>query len=181
MHTLLALSMLNSQPAVPCEHQIFDLPALRCWDDGDAGENPWWRPPPRFDPNLLDCALLRWGGGGAPSPWPPAILKPEPPPRHHWRRVRASWYDEDSMTANGETFKPDGLTFAMRSHHFGDWWEFLNPRNGRIVKARHNDYGPATWTGKEIDLSRGLAGALGLLGPNEPGTLRVQMRRCQAP
>lgn len=72
----------------------------------------------------------------------------------------ASWYHEGRLTANGERFRPDGLTAAHRTLPFGTMVEVTNTRNGRSVVVRVNDRGPAKWTGREIDMSRGAAGVL---------------------
>ena len=45
--------------------------------------------------------------------------------------------------------------------------------NGRSVIVRVNDRGPAAWTGRSLDLSRGAARALGMIGT---GTARVSWR-----
>ncbi len=74
---------------------------------------------------------------------------------------RASWYWEGRMTASGEPFVPDGLTAAHRTLPFGTLVRVFYA--GRSVVVRINDRGPAKWTGRKIDLSRGAARALGFL------------------
>lgn len=69
-----------------------------------------------------------------------------------------SWYGEGARTANGERFQPDGFTFAHRSMRFGTRVTFC--KNGRCVRARCNDRGPAAWTGRQFDLSRGAFAAV---------------------
>lgn len=76
---------------------------------------------------------------------------------------RASWYHEGRGTANGERFHPDGLTAAHRSLPFGTMVRVTNRSNGRSVVVRVNDRGPAKWTHRSIDLSRGAARALGMI------------------
>ena len=76
------------------------------------------------------------------------------------RELLATYYDQGTRTASGERFHPDGLTVAMKSHAFGGRFRIVNPRNGRAVVVRHNDYGPATIA--DLDLSRGAFRALGL-------------------
>ena len=49
-----------------------------------------------------------------------------------------------------------------------------NLRNGRAVIVRVNDRGPASWTGKCIDLSRGAGRVLGMLAA---GTAPVTIER----
>jgi len=85
---------------------------------------------------------------------------------------KASWYQRGHTTANGERFDPDGLTVAMRSYDFGGRYRITNLANGRSVVVRHNDYGPAKWTGKCIDLSRGAAREIGMI---RAGVVRVRV------
>jgi rare lipoprotein A (peptidoglycan hydrolase) len=75
---------------------------------------------------------------------------------------RASWYGNESgnTTASGKPFHPGGMTFAMRSRGYGAVYNVTY--QGRTIRAVHNDYGPARWTGREFDLAEGLAAALGL-------------------
>lgn len=75
----------------------------------------------------------------------------------------ASWYGEDSSTASGESFRPDGLTAAHRSLPFGTKVRVTNLNNGRSVIVRINDRGPFI-RGRIIDLSTGAARVLGMLG-----------------
>jgi len=74
----------------------------------------------------------------------------------------ASWYGHESgnRTASGAMFRPHGLSFAMRSRGYGKVYAVTY--GGRTIRAVHNDYGPAKWTGRQFDLSEGLAAALGL-------------------
>lgn len=73
----------------------------------------------------------------------------------------ASWYHEGARTANGERYKPDDLTAAHRTLPFGTRLNVC--RHGRCVTVRVNDRGPAEWTGRDLDLSRGAARELGML------------------
>lgn len=72
----------------------------------------------------------------------------------------ATFYWQGKRTANGEHFNPHGLTAAHMRLPFGTELGITNPHNGRAVRVRINDRGPATkaW----IDLSLGAAQALGL-------------------
>lgn len=79
----------------------------------------------------------------------------------------ASWYEEGKQTANGERFNPDGLTCAHRSLPFGTLLKVSH--NGRSTVCRVNDRGPFVH-GRVLDLSRGAARALGVLGA---GVVRV--------
>lgn len=79
---------------------------------------------------------------------------------------KASFYGSESgsHTASGERFRPEGLTAAHRSRHFGSVVTVTNLRNGRSVKVRINDRGPAKWTHRVIDVSIGAARVLGMVG-----------------
>jgi rare lipoprotein A len=83
---------------------------------------------------------------------------------------RASWYDEGRMTASGERFAPDGLTAAMWGVPFGT---LVAVCRDVCVVVRINDRGPAKRTGRDIDLSRGAARALHMLGA---GVAHVSLR-----
>ena len=83
----------------------------------------------------------------------------------------ASWYKMGTRTANGEAYKPDGLTAAHRTLPFGTIVQVENLRNGRTVRLRINDRGPFIG-GRIIDVSRGGARKLGLMGS---GTARVRV------
>ncbi len=91
---------------------------------------------------------------------------------HHVRRGRvrharsggnASWYASGHRTANGEHFNPNGLTAAHRSLPFGTRVLVTNRTNGRSVVVRINDRGPFVG-GRQIDLARGAARAIGMGG-----------------
>jgi rare lipoprotein A len=79
----------------------------------------------------------------------------------HAERCLASWYFEGTHTANGERFRPDGLTAAHRTLPFGT--RVRVTYRGRSVVVRINDRGPFI-RGRCLDLSRGAARALGLDG-----------------
>lgn len=56
------------------------------------------------------------------------------------------------LTANGERFNADALTFAHRSLPFGTRLIVTNQDNGRSVVVRGNDRGPFS-PGRVLDLS----------------------------
>ncbi len=85
----------------------------------------------------------------------------------HNRCGQASWYGRElagRLTANGERFKPSGLTAASWHHEFNKRVTVVNPKNGRSVTVRINDRGPARWTGRIIDLSEGAFRKIAALG-----------------
>lgn len=76
-----------------------------------------------------------------------------------------SWYSMESVlkagdcgiTASGEKFNEEDLTFACWHLDFGTEVEFKNPRTGKTVVARCNDRGPAkrlVKKGRLFDLSK---------------------------
>ena len=73
----------------------------------------------------------------------------------------ASFYKSGRLTANGEHFKPMGLTCAHRKLAFGTKLRVTNLRNGRSVIVRVNDRGPFI-RGRILDLSLGAAKLIGL-------------------
>jgi rare lipoprotein A len=75
----------------------------------------------------------------------------------------ASWYHEGKQTANGERYKPDGITAAHRTLPFGSLVKVTHKRSGRSITVRINDRGPFI-RGRIIDLSRGAKRALGMGG-----------------
>jgi rare lipoprotein A len=81
---------------------------------------------------------------------------------HAETTCKASWYEYGTRTANGERFNPNGFTAAHRSYPFGTWLG-IRARNGRKITVRVNDRGPYI-SGRCIDLSRGAAAALGIIG-----------------
>ena len=97
----------------------------------------------------------------APAPQPEPT--PEPPTTTTWV---ASWYGpgfHGNLTANGETFDQWAMTAAHKSLDFGTEVRVTNPSTGDSVVVRINDRGPFVG-GRDIDLSRGAAQALGVSG-----------------
>lgn len=74
----------------------------------------------------------------------------------------ATYYGSESgrRTANGERFRPGGLTAAHNSLAFGTVLHVTNPTTGRSVSVRINDRGPATIA--NIDLAAGAARSIGM-------------------
>jgi rare lipoprotein A len=77
--------------------------------------------------------------------------------------MNATQYSSGASTASGQAFRPDGLTAAHRSLPFGTRVRVSNPRTGVSVVVIINDRGPFT-RGRDIDLARGAAHAIGLAG-----------------
>jgi len=90
--------------------------------------------------------------------------------------VQASWYGAkgeylNKHTANGERFNPVALTAAHRSLPFGTRLKVCF-KSCTIVRI--TDRGPAAYTGRSLDLSRGAASAIGL---TKAGVGRVTVER----
>ena len=73
----------------------------------------------------------------------------------------ASYYKSGRLTANGEHFKPMGLTCAHRKLAFGTKLRVTNLHTGKSVIVRVNDRGPFI-RGRILDLSLGAAKLIGL-------------------
>src|ERR1700685_125779 len=76
--------------------------------------------------------------------------------------MNATQYSEEQQTASGAWFRPDGLTAAHTSLPFGTRVRVTNPGTGASTIVIINDRGPHT-RGRDIDLSRGAARAIGLV------------------
>jgi rare lipoprotein A len=70
-------------------------------------------------------------------------------------------YEPNSHTANGELFNMWDMTAAHRTLPMGTRLRLTYA--GRSVVVRINDRGPAVWTGRSLDVSRGAATQLGLI------------------
>lgn len=93
---------------------------------------------------------------------------------HAGETCRASYYGPESgnRTANGERFNPDGISAAHRTLPFGT--RVRVTYRGRSVVVRINDRGPAKWTSRCIDLSRGAARAIGMISAGV-GTVTLEV------
>jgi rare lipoprotein A len=89
----------------------------------------------------------------------------------------ATWYSSGLRTASGEKFNPDGLSAAHRKLPFGTVLRLTNLENGNSIKVVVNDRGPFV-KGKEIDVSRGAAKALGF---QAKGTTKLGIEILQQP
>jgi rare lipoprotein A len=76
------------------------------------------------------------------------------------------------VTATGERYTGRDLTCALRSTPRNE--RYLIEHAGRHVQCRHNDWGPAAWTHKCIDLSLAVARAIGLPGIGKVRITRVK-------
>ncbi|WP_203998908.1 septal ring lytic transglycosylase RlpA family protein [Micromonospora lutea] len=74
----------------------------------------------------------------------------------------ASFYWQGQMTANGETFNPEGMTAAHKTLPFDTKVRVTNPANGKSVTVRINDRGPFI-EGRCLDLARAAFGEIASL------------------
>jgi len=80
-------------------------------------------------------------------------------------KMTASWYGprfHGRLTANGEIYDQMAFTAAHKTMPFGTLLKLTNPKTQKIVIVRINDRGPYI-LGRELDLSKGAAVALGML------------------
>lgn len=91
----------------------------------------------------------------------------------------ASWYEDGTQTANGDSFNPDGLTAAHRSLPYGSKVKVVlqdgKSKGTAEVIVRINDNGPFVG-GRIIDLTRG---AFQEIAPLSHGTAEVCIYRLQ--
>lgn len=90
--------------------------------------------------------------------------------------ILASYYTEGTHTASGERYRPDGLTAAHPTLPMGSVVRVTNLRNNQSVVVRINDRGPARWTHRGIDLSRGAALRLDMI---QAGVIPVSVEKVQ--
>jgi rare lipoprotein A len=90
----------------------------------------------------------------------------------------ASWYGpgyHGRRTSSGEVFDQDALTAAHSHWAFGTRVKVTLLSTGRSVTVRINDRFPSH-KGRIIDVSRGAARAIGLIGPGT-GPVRLEVVR----
>ena len=119
-------------------------------------------------------ALPACSGNRAPVSMP----RPEPvvPPVGTVLTGTASWYGpgyDGKRTSSGEVYDQDGLTAAHYDWAFGTRVRVTLLTTDKSVVVRINDRFPP-YKGRLIDLSRGAARAIGLIGPGT-GEVRVEV------
>ena len=99
-------------------------------------------------------------------------------PSHYDEVGLASYYGAELSgrpTANGERFRPSGISAAHRTLPLPSYVEVTALQTGRTILVRVNDRGPFS-EDRIIDLSVGAARQLGIV---EQGTAPVRVRRVQ--
>ena len=130
----------------------------------------------RREARSLAAALLLLLGAfsGNPSPKHYPVPPAELPASGTLVEGIASWYGpgfDGKRTSSGERFDPDALTAAHAYWAFGTRVLVTFPTTGKSVVVRINDRFPSH-KGRAIDLSRGAAKVIGLIGP---GTGKVRL------
>jgi rare lipoprotein A len=113
---------------------------------------------------------------GNPKPNAYAFPPPEAPAVGTVVEGIASWYGPDyhgKRTSSGEVFNQDALTAAHAYWAFGTRVRVTLLSTGKSVVVRINDRFPSH-KGRAIDLSRGAAKAIGLVGPGT-GQVRLEV------
>jgi rare lipoprotein A len=133
-------------------------------------------------PAIVGLPALLLLFGDCSHPRPRAMPRPEPvtPVVGTVAEGIASWYGpgyHGRRTASGEVFDQDDLTAAHYNWAFGTRVEVTLFSTGRSVVVRVNDRFPP-FKGRLIDLSRGAARRIGLVGP---GTGRVRVEVVESP
>jgi len=135
--------------------------------------------PPRrvWIPAALALVVLLgvpWACSRHPDPKKYKFPPPEAPAVGTTAEGIASWYGpkyHGRQTASGERFDQDALTAAHPSWAFGTRVKVTLLSTGESTVCRINDRFPA-YKGRLIDVSRGTAKAIGLIGP---GTGQVHL------
>ena len=125
---------------------------------------------PRLLLALALGALVGCGGSKSKYTWPAV----EVPSRGTVVEGMASWYGpgfHGKQTASGEIYDMDDLTAAHLYWAFGTRVRVTLIETGAIAVVRVNDRFPGH-KGRVIDLSRGAARAIGLIGP---GVAKVRL------
>jgi rare lipoprotein A len=111
-----------------------------------------------------------------PSPKDYKFPPPEAPAVGTTAEGIASWYGpgfHGNQTASGERYDQDALTAAHPYWAFGTRVKVTLLSTGRSVVVRINDRFPS-YKGRIIDVSRGTAKAIGLIGPGT-GQVRLEV------
>jgi rare lipoprotein A len=130
------------------------------------------RPAPLAAVGLALALTAACSGNPKPYAFPP----PETPAVGTVVEGIASWYGPDyhgKRTSNGERYDQDALTAAHAYWAFGTRVRVTLLSTGRSVVVRVNDRFPSH-KGRAIDLSRGAAKAIGLIGPGT-GPVRLEV------
>ena len=127
---------------------------------------------------LVATVAVLWACSGNPDPKKYKFPPPETPAVGTVAEGTASWYGpkyHGRQTASGERFDQDALTAAHPYWAFGTRVKVTLVSTGKSTVCRVNDRFPA-YKGRIIDVSRGTAKAIGLIGPGV-GQVRLEVVR----
>jgi rare lipoprotein A len=149
-------------PAVGPEPSLLDPTPVGSLDDPSSAIR-WDAPDGAPKLEGAEASSGRENAEREPANRPSESAMPQVPSERPIGRGLAAWYEHPGRTANGERYRPDGLTAAHRTLPFGTRVRITHQRNGRSVVVRINDRaaGPRRFA---IDLSRGAARRLGIEG-----------------
>jgi len=119
---------------------------------------------------------IPWACSRNPNPKNYKFPPPEAPAVGTTAEGIASWYGpkyNGRATASGERFDQDALTAAHPYWAFGTRVRVTLLSTGKSAVVRINDRFPA-YKGRIIDVSRGTARAIGLIGPGT-GMVRLEV------
>ncbi len=128
--------------------------------------------------SLVVTLVLLWACSRHADPKKYAFPPAEAPAVGTTAEGIASWYGpgyHGKTTASGETFNQDALTAAHPYWAFGTRVKVTLLSTGKSTVVRINDRFPA-YKGRIIDVSRGTAKAIGLIGPGT-GKVRLEVVR----
>lgn len=83
-------------------------------------------------------------------------------------------FEPNSRMANGKRFNQWADVCAHRTYPFGTQLHVTFRGHSAICTV--SDRGPAKWTGRSLDVSRGVAHKIGLIGPGH-GVVHVSVMR----
>jgi rare lipoprotein A len=146
--------------------------------EGSAGSTgPWGRVRLKaLGKAVVLVASLLAACSGNPKPKAYAFPPAEAPAVGTVVEGIASWYGpgyDGKRTSSGEVYDQDALTAAHAYWAFGTRVRVTFPATGKSVVVRINDRFPSH-KGRAIDLSRGAAKAIGLIGPGT-GEVRLEV------
>jgi len=146
--------------------------------EGSAGSTgPWGRVRLKaLGKAVVLVASLLAACSGNPKPKAYAFPPAEAPAVGTVVEGVASWYGpgyDGKRTSSGEVYDQDALTAAHAYWAFGTRVRVTFPATGKSVVVRINDRFPSH-KGRAIDLSRGAAKAIGLIGPGT-GEVRLEV------
>lgn len=93
---------------------------------------------------------------------------PEGTVKGSWFGQYRGWHDPDSgtQTASGISLNEPGIALPSRKT-LGQWFDVTAP-NGKTMRVRQTDLGPAKWTGRGVDITASLADKFGYKPNNFP-------------